>query len=148
MKIDKFKAKATLCRENGWRLDVNFHLSPRAEEHSGRETILDVLNSERTFIPLEDLQSNEILFVNKTMMMMLELQERGLTHDSTVTPQVSVQVKLISGKVLAGHFLIELPPEKSRVSDYLNLPFQFFYLAREEGDCILNKFFILSVKDG
>ncbi len=147
MKIEKFKSKANICWDNGWRLDVNFHLSPNAEEHTGKETILDVLNSKASFIPLENFQTNEIFFVNKTSIMLLDLPERDLTEETKLAPEAAVQIKLNNGKMLAGKFLIEMPPERARVSDYLNFSSEFLYLCREEGDIILNKVYIHSVKD-
>ena len=50
MKVDKFKRQATLRVSTGGKLDVNFFLSYSTDEHSGRELILDILNSERSFI--------------------------------------------------------------------------------------------------
>ena len=45
-------------------VDVNFFLNYSSEERSGRELIIDVLNSQRSFIPLEDVLKDEILSYN------------------------------------------------------------------------------------
>ncbi len=42
---------------------------------------------------------------------------------------------------------MEMPEERSRISDYLNLSAQFIYLCGKEKDLILNKSFMFSVKD-
>jgi hypothetical protein len=59
MKVDKFKRQATLRVSTGGRLDVNFFLSYSTDEHPGRELIIDILNSERSFIPLEDNRADQ-----------------------------------------------------------------------------------------
>ena len=122
-------------------------MNPNAEDHTGKETILDVLKSKASFIPLENFQTNEIFFVNKTSIMLLDLPARDLTEKTKLAPEAAVQIKLNNGKMLSGKFSIEMPPERSRVSDYLNFSSEILYLCWEEGDIILNKVYIHSVKD-
>ena len=63
MRVEKNKRRATLCRSDGLKLDVNFFLSPYADEHSGKELILDILNSDSTFLPVEDIRTGAIFFL-------------------------------------------------------------------------------------
>jgi len=145
--IKKIKHKATVCGIEGWRLDVNFFLRRVAEEHSGREIILDILNSKVSFVTLEDSQTNEILLVNKGKIMSLELQERDLMEETMLAPEIAVEVTLTNGDILTGSFFLQMPLERSRLSDYLNFSPQFLYLCREKDDIILNKAHMRSVKD-
>ncbi|MGD8916696.1 MAG: hypothetical protein PVH35_08865, partial [Syntrophobacterales bacterium] len=69
MKVEKFKRQATLRVSTGGNLDVNFFLNYSTEEHPGRELIIDVLNSKRSFIPLEDIFKDEILMIGKNRFM-------------------------------------------------------------------------------
>lgn len=147
MQLKKDKRSATLCRSDGTRQDVNFFLSQFAEEHSGKELIIDVLNSKATFIPLEDIKTGEVLFLNKARVMSMKLHERDLSAETILTPKVMVQVELINGEILTGGFFIEMPQERSRVSDYLNFSPAFVYLCGDIKDIILNKAFVFSVRD-
>lgn len=147
MKINKFRRKATVCGSDDWRLEVNLFLRQVAEEHSGREIILDILNSKAGFIPLEDFQANEILLVNKGKIMCVELKERDLTEETMLTPEIPVEVKLTTGEILTGGLFLAMRPERSRLSDCLNFSPQFLYLCREKGDIILNKSYVFSVKE-
>lgn len=147
VKIEKSKRSATICVSDGWRLDVNLFLRQVAEEHSGRELILDILNSKAGFIPLEDFQENEILIVNKSKIMWVELKKRDLTEETMLAPEIPVEVKLTNGEILTGSLFLEMPPERSRLSDCLNFSPQFLYLCREKGDIILNKAYVFSVKE-
>ena len=146
VKIEKLKQRAKIYESRGLRLEANFHLRQIAEKHSGRETILDILNSKVSFIPLEDLKTGEILFLNKSEMVRVELHERELASEIKIPLEVPVQVKLTNGEILFGNFLIDMPPARSRVSDYLNYSLQYLYLCQKKGDVILNKAYMHSVK--
>ncbi len=147
MRVEKIKLKATLCRSDGIKLDVNFFLSQYAEGHSGRERILDVLNSGMAFLPVEDLHTGAIFFLNKSNIMFVEIPERDLADEALLNPEKSVQVELANHEVLILSIFIEMPEERSRVSDYLNFSPEFVYFCGKEKDLILNKAFVLSVKD-
>ena len=146
MKVDKFKRQATLRVSTGGRLDVNFFLSYTSDKHPGRELIMDVLNSERSFIPLEDVLKDEILMIGKNRFMEVELAERDLLEETLEGREIPVQIELINGDTLEGSFFTDLPPDKLRLSDYLNHTPQFIYLCRDQNDVILNKDYILSLK--
>ena len=147
MQVKKIKHKATLCRSDGMKMDVNFFLSPYAEGHSGRELILDVLNSDSIFLPVEDIRTGAILFLNKSRIMSLEITERDLADETLLSPKISVQVELTNHETLNLNLFMEMPEERSRVSDYLNFSPGFIYLCGKERDIILNKAFVFSVKE-
>jgi len=65
LKIEKFKCRANVHFSNGGSLDVHFFLGYQAKRHSGEETLLDLLNSDRTFVPVEDILMNEVLLIGK-----------------------------------------------------------------------------------
>jgi len=145
--VEKNRRSATLCRSDGINLDVNFFLSPYAEHHSGKELILDILNSDKMFIPVEDIHNGVILSLNKGSIMFLELPERDLLDETLMAPKKLVQVELTNHQILNLSVFMELPEERSRVSDYLNFSSGFIYLCGKERDIIMNKAFLFSVKD-
>jgi hypothetical protein len=147
MRLEKIKRRATLCRSDGVKLDVNFIFSPYADDHSGRELVLDVLNSNLVFLPVEDIRTGAIFFLNKSGVMFLEIPERDLADETVLNPEKHVQVELTNHEILNLSLFIEMPEERSRVSDYLNFSPGFIYLCGKEKDFILNKTFVFSVKD-
>jgi hypothetical protein len=146
LKIEKFKQKATICFSTEGSLDVHFFLAYRAEAHPGAETILDVLNSEKTFIPLEDILTNEILLIGKTEIMYLSLSSDETLPSKLEAVAIPVKVELMNGEILEGKFFTDLPPDKLRLSDFLNYTQQFISLWQVENNLILNKAYILSAK--
>lgn len=146
MKVDKFRNKATITLSDGRRLDVNFFLSHHSAQHSGSETIYDVLSSVLSYIPLEDIRTNEVIFVAKTQIVSVELLDREVVS-SLYLRELQIQVDLLNGEVIDGEILIDMPQTKPRLSDFLNLPHKFLYVHREQGDIVVNKGYIVSLKE-
>lgn len=148
MKVEKFRRRANVHFSNGGSLDVHFFLGPQAEAHPGPETLLDVLNSDRKFIPIEDILMNEVLLIGKTRIVYLELLEAGPVLQEKELVELPVTIELVNGENLRGSFLTDLPPESRRTSDYLNLMPPYICLQSEPHWLIINKAYVLSVKQG
>jgi hypothetical protein len=125
--------------------EVSFFLQDYADGHSGRELILDVLNSSSDFLPVEETHKERVSLVNKQCIRWVELKERELLEEIMFPQEKFVEVEMIGGKVFRGRFLVEMPPERSRLSDHLNFTPQFIYLRLEDRDLILNKSYLFSV---
>jgi hypothetical protein len=110
--------------------------------------VLDVLNSDRKFIPIEDILMNEVLLIGKTRIVYLELLETGSALQGEGSTELPVTIELVNGETLRGSFLTDLPPEARRTSDYLNLMPSYICLQSEPHSLIINKAYVLSVKQG
>jgi hypothetical protein len=148
LKVEKFKCRANVHFSTGGSLDVHFFLAPEAGTHPGPETLLDVLNSDRAFVPIEDVLMNEVLLIGKTRIVYLELPEAGAVFESKDLVELPVTVELVNGETLRGNFLTDLPPESRRASDYLNLMPQYICLQSNPQWLVINKGYVLSVKQG
>ena len=84
--------------------------------------------------------------IGKNRFIDVELTDRDLLPETQEAREIGVQIELIHGDQLEGTFYTELPPDKLRLSDYLNFTPQFIYLCRNQNDVILNKDYILSLK--
>ena len=146
MKVDKFRNKATITLSDGRRFDGNFFLSNHSAQHSGSETVYDVMSSVLSFIPLEDIQAKEVIFVAKSQIVSVELLDREVVS-SLYLRELQIQVDMLNGEVIHGEILIDMPQTKPRLSDFLNLPLKFLYVHREQGDMIINKGYIVSLKE-
>jgi hypothetical protein len=147
MIIHKTRRSAVVHWSDNRSLEVSFFLHAYAEGHSGRELILDVFNSTHDFLPLEETRHNKIILVNKRHVRWVELKEKDLLDDVMFPQEQLVEVEMAGGTVFTGKFPVEMPPERSRLSDHLNFTPQFLYLTRETGDLILNKSYLLFVRD-
>ncbi len=147
MIISKTRRSAVVHWSDNRFMEVSFFLQAYAEGHSGRELILDVFNSTHDFLPLEETQQKKIILANKRRIRWVELKEKDLLDDVMFPQEQLVEVEMSGGTVFGGKFPVEMPPERSRLSDHLNFTPQFLYLIRETGDLILNKSYLLFVRD-
>jgi hypothetical protein len=120
---------------------------PPGIEFSGAKETRDVLNSSSDFIPLEDAENKKVSLVNKQRIRWVELKEREILEEIMLPHEQPVEVEMIGGKVIRGRFPVEMPPERSRLSDHLNFTSQFIYLLQEDRNLILNNSYLLSVRD-
>jgi hypothetical protein len=148
LKVEKFKCRANVHFSTGGSLDVHFFLGHQAEGHAGPETLLDLLNSDRTFVPIEDILMNEVLLIGKTRIVYLELPEAGAVVQGKDLEELPVTIELVTGETLRGTFPTDLPPESRRASDYLNLMPQYICLQSNPKGLVINKGYVLSVKQG
>jgi hypothetical protein len=93
------------------------------------------------------MRTEAIFFLNKSGVMSLEIPERDLAEETLLCPEKHVQVELTNHEILNLSLFMEMPEERSRVSDYLNFSPGFIYLCGKDKDLILNKSFVFSVKD-
>jgi hypothetical protein len=147
MIINKRRRSAVVHWSDDRFTEGSFFLQDYADVHTGRELILDVLNSSTDFLPLEEANKNRVSLVNKRRIRWVELKERDLLEEIMLPQEKPVEVEMLGGNLFRGRFLVEMPPERSRLSDHLNLTPQFIYLLQEDRDLILNKSYLLSVRD-
>jgi len=148
LKVEKFKCRANVHFSTGGSLDVHFFLAREAGTHAGPETLLDVLNSDRAFVPIEDILMDEVLLIGKTRIVYLELPEAGAVFQGQDLVELPVTIELVNGETLRGSFLTDLPPESRRASDYLNMMPQYICLQSNPKLVVINKGYVLSVKQG
>jgi hypothetical protein len=148
LKIEKYKCRANVHFSTGGSLDVHFFLGYQAETHPGPETLLDLLNSDRTFVPIEDILMDEVLLIGKTRIVYLELPEEGAVLQEKDLVHLAVTIELVNGETLRGSFLTGLPQDSRRASDYLNIMPQYICLRSNPKWLVINKGYVLSVKQG
>jgi hypothetical protein len=121
-------------------------LSQHSESHSGSETVFDIVNSQNSFIPLEDNLTKDIIFTSKEQLMSVELSDRE--YVPRIDPnKARIQIEMVNNEKIDGYVYIDMPQIKSRASDYFNIFHQFVCIYKNQGDLILNKAYILSVKE-
>lgn len=146
MQVVKTKRKAKIVMSNSKKLNANFFLSQYSEIHSGGETVFDIVNSQNSFIPIEDNVTKDIIFISKDQLMIVELSVSEYVPSVDLN-KARIQIVMVNNEKLDGYVLIDTPQIKSRVSDYFNILHQFVRIYQDQSDLILNKAYILSVKE-
>ena len=145
-KIETTKKKAEIFFPDESHLDGFFFASPRAQVHEGCEFVFDLLTSERNALPFE-LMDGEMVVLQKHGVAMVALEGNELNKNLPSQEKIAVQVCFISGKTIEGYAYINLPKTHSRLSDFLNLHTEFFYLEVDDKDFLINSHFIKMVRE-
>jgi len=141
--IEKKRAPVRVCVIGGEDLDGFLMLAPRAENRDGAETILELLNSGKRVLPMI-LTDGSVLLLSRTK---IEWVAAGpsVDHDlvcpSTylVSRQERIEVQFGDGRTLEGLAQMEVEEGFTRVSDFMNLPQDFFPMETRFGIVLVNK---------
>jgi hypothetical protein len=111
--------------------------------------ILDRLNdSAEAFLPVRS--GEDRLLLNKSGMVTIQVEgtaEEVMGPEHAAGREVPVRIGMAGGAGLVGRLLIVMPLERSRVVDYLNDVQEFFPLIGEGQVTLVQKRFVVSVRE-
>jgi hypothetical protein len=94
------------------------------------------------------LSSGDVVFLAKAQVAALAYQG-PMSHDperESAALHIGLEVIMIGGDEYRGFAATELPPNRSRASDYLNAPERFFSLVVGETTVCLNRSFVRAAR--
>ncbi|MEL7450265.1 MAG: hypothetical protein AAFN78_13710 [Pseudomonadota bacterium] len=107
---------------------------------------LDVLNHEDPFLVLHREAPDEIFFCNKKSIVRVEYSDKGAAEPigAVVIP---CRLHMMDGSIIDGIIKESLPPENSRLFDYMNISDERFIKLHvdEHYRCLVNKAYIVRV---
>jgi hypothetical protein len=145
LKIQTTKKKAEIICSNESRLTGSFFVSLRAPNYEGNELVLDLLVSEKTYLPFE-LDEGEIVLLQKRCIVMVVLKVTEMKRIITYQHNIPTKVHLLSGQTIEGKVYSDLPRTHARLSDFLNHSKAFFYLEVGDKDYLVNSQFVNIVR--
>ena len=98
------------------------YVMERVPQHDGPETVLEMLNRHETFFAFRP-ESEEIRLVSKGHTVSVTLDRQAPIADParlSAAKLMGLEIVLAGGSTLNGWASAELPPENSRLLDYLN----------------------------
>jgi hypothetical protein len=141
LKIQKKRTGAVVVFADESRQEGNFFVSLKSSHRHGSESIAELLNGGRKYLPFE-LEDGQITIVQKNAIVMAYLKNKEFDDIAELSKKVFVQVTFISGSSVSGYIYQDLPSGYPRLSDYLNRAQRFFYLETDSSDCLLNSEFV------
>ena len=144
LKLEMVRRRAEVVFSDGTRQSGDFFLSPRSPNHAGRESMAELLNGERSYIPLES-RAGKIILVQKRSIVMVLLEADEVRKDLAYQRQIAAQVRFLSGENMEGTVYLDLPRSHSRLSDFLNYSKAFFCLEVGDRDYLVNSRFVKMV---
>lgn len=145
MKIKMIRKEVEIAFEDGSRTTGFFFLSPTSAHRLGSETLEEMLNGDRDYLPLE-LSREEVVLVSKNAVVMV-LAKDGEAETIPLGPtRIAAEVMLRSGETLRGDICHDLPETHSRLSDYLNRSGHFFHIEAASKDCYVATAFVKLIR--
>jgi hypothetical protein len=127
VKIETIKKQVEVVLEDGSRFEGSLFLSPASAHRWGEESIEELLNGDRRYLPME-LGSKEVVLLSKSAIVMAVSKEKETEPIPTTAKKIPVELVLRSGETLRGDVHNDLPKTHSRLSDYLNHTDAFFHI--------------------
>jgi hypothetical protein len=150
--IPKFEAAAELHLADNSRLSGKLFLSILPASPLGHTSVLDWLNEPMNFFPFLPANSTEIIILNKQQVVEA-IVDAQLNQDDVedileeTTWIEAIEVHCDPFVRLSGKILLNLPPDKARVLDFINQPARFFALRNNNQSHIVHKRYITSVRE-
>ena len=116
-------------------------LREQSPDHAGPEEIVELLNQDNQFIVLERSNPEELRFYNWKTIIRVEYTDNDKPDNDV---PITCQLNMMDGSYIEGLIRDKLPPDYSRLYDYLNTTSARFikvYLD-EENICLVNKSYI------
>lgn len=146
LKIPKKLKRVTLWIHPEGRVVGSLFLRPQSPNTPREEEPLEVLNTTDPFLVLRRDDRDELRFYNKTAVVRVEYEDET-TGALADVPPLSCTLHLMDGSLIPGTIRKALPPDRSRLFDYLNLhEEQFVKIHCDDGAvCVVNKSYIACV---
>lgn len=145
MKIQMIRKEVEIVFEGGSRTEGFFFLSPTSAHRLGSETLKEMLNGDRNYLPLERSRQ-EVVLISKNAIVMVLAKERETENTPLGPTRIAAEVVLRSGEALRGDICHDLPETHSRLSDYLNRSGHFFHIDTASRDCFVASAFVKLIR--
>jgi len=142
------RVPGTALLADGTRLSGDLHLQPSTELHQSVETPLELLNRADRFLALT-LPDGGVELVSKDHVVVLEVDASAPDPVWNPTPGASdlrLEAVMTGHERWSGTVHAQLPPDRSRPLDFLNLPDRFFALASGDTIRYLNRAHVMHVR--
>lgn len=145
MKIETIKKQVEVVFQDGSRMKGSLFLSPASAHRWGEESIEELLNGERRYLPME-LITKEVVLLSKGAIVMAVSKEKETEPTPTNASKIPVDIVLRSGEMLRGDIHNDLPMTHSRLSDTLNHTDAFFHIEVGALHCFVSNGFVRFIK--
>jgi hypothetical protein len=140
LKVPKRRAQVELLLPGGGSRQVLVFLAEFAGSHAGHERLSDLMNGPNEFLPAVDLTTDTMSFVGRAGIAAARVgREWESSYGLGDAEEHEVEITLAGGTTLRGIVQFELPPDRSRLLDYLNDVKPFVRLDEGEKVILVNK---------
>ncbi|MDT8318323.1 MAG: hypothetical protein RQ824_10105 [bacterium] len=150
LSIRKGKANITAVFVDGTKIRGEVFLASFSQTHYGHQKVSDIIEGDKLFIPVSIKDEERVEFLNRDQVMILEGELSSPEDEEKLAIGLyhiqKVRVIFINGEIMEGAMISESPPERSRLSDCLNLPERFISMIKGGRYFYLNKKSVVRVE--
>jgi len=143
LKVSKKLCAVTLWVHPEGRVVGSLFLRNQSPDYGGTEQPLDALNRCKSFLVFKVDDPDELRFYNIKSVIRVE-HESGNSDKSTSIEPIQCNLHMMDGSFIHGMIYESLPPDRSRLLDYLNRDEENFIKVHVEGELVylINKSYI------
>lgn len=141
LKVPKLKKKVKLWVHPEGQVIGSLFLHEESPDHPGCEEPVEALNQDNAFIVLERSEPEELRFYNRGTIIRVEYEQE---KEQIEIEPINCQLNMMDGSYLEGTIRENLPPDYSRLYDYLNTSNNHFIkiYIDDNNVCLVNKSYI------
>jgi hypothetical protein len=142
LRVPKRRVPVEVVLPGGAARRVSLFLAEASPDHEGPERPSDLLNGRDGFIPALDEESGAMTFLQRASIALARVPsefEPDPGGGFTIPTEHEVEITLADGNRLAGLMSYLLPPERSRLVDFLNGASPFFRLIERDGVTLVGR---------
>ena len=141
--VPKDRQDVTVHLSDGGVLEGTIFLEYSQAERTLLQKVTAFLEAGNTFFPLRLTEGGATEFINKKNVRNVELAYSADAEKDSLALSLMYQVEVTAifanGSAISGALLAEVPLEKARLSDCLNLPNRFLSVKVDSKICYINK---------
>lgn len=145
-KIAKNRRHVILTLADGSVVEGDVFLSLYEAHGHGQQRVGELLNGEEAFLPVKTIEGTVHLNVSNIIKACTS-SEAERTELMMLGKKYTVQIATLNGETIKGEIFVDLPQDRSRVSDFLNQPDRFFRVFTPEDIVYIGSRYILAVRD-
>ena len=144
LKVPKRRVQVEVLAPGAPPRQVTVFLADFASKHSGPERLSDLLNAHDEFVPA--LENGATVFLGRHSIAAARVaREWEPGEEAAQGSQHQLEILLAGGACLRGLVSVVLPPERSRLLDFLNDAQPFLRLVEENQVALIHKRHIVRV---
>ena len=148
LRVPKQRAEVEVILPGRGSHRVAVFLADFAPNHAGGERLSDLLNGAGGFFPAVDAETDQVVFLNRDTIAVARIAaafERDPASELTLPTEHEVSIRLSDGQQIEGLISFVMPPERSRLMDFLNESPPFFRLLQKDCVSLVNKHHVASI---
>ncbi|HEX5854110.1 MAG TPA: hypothetical protein VFZ57_00705 [Thermoanaerobaculia bacterium] len=150
LRISKKAVAVDLTLAGGQPRHVEIFLAEQRANEFRRQDVLDLLEHEHAFLPVQDPGSPVREIINKDALLWIGVPLNPLGTETDAPEELfefrrPVRVELVGAGALEGDLLYSAPQESTRLVDHLNETGRFLRLWAKDSLYLINKTFVLRI---